>query len=561
MGITTDLIYIVLAALIGGSFAHLIKMPLIFGYLLAGVIVGPYTGGVTVENIHDIEMLAEIGVALLLFTIGLEFSFKDLKRLSKVTLIGTPLQIIISALIGYFVASRIGFSEIDAIWIGGAISLSSTMVVIKTLNVNNSVETPAGRIMLAVLIAQDLAVIPLILLLPQLTQDSINYYLILEAVIKSVSFLILMYFAGTKIFPKFFSFISKQGSRELFFLTVLGLAFGSGFISHELGLSFALGAFVAGMLLSETDFSHQALSDITSLRDLFALIFFVSIGMLFDPDFFFEHFTTITALVITIVSSKALILGLIIKFLGYDMKIALTVALGLSQVGEFAFVIINTGSRLKSLSIESFSLMISVTLVSMIATPALFRISNLILKMHNDKNSNELNQNFKSSSMMSEHVIILGGGVVGQYVANVLSKLARPYIIIESNHKAVKQMQDQNINVLFGDGSKQIILEVAGIKNANLVVVTTTNDKNLPLIVQEIKELRADIPIVVRVQEIGSLTTLHSLSVHEIVQPQLEVGLEMVRQSLFALKCNEEEIFKAISELRERHYNEYQKRN
>jgi CPA2 family monovalent cation:H+ antiporter-2 len=372
MGIASDLIFIVLAALVGGLITHLCRQPLIFGYMLAGVVVGPYTGGITVQNIHDVEMLAEIGVALLLFTLGLEFSFKDLKRVSRIAFLATPLQIALCALMGYTIGRHFGFRPQEAIWLGAAISLSSTMVVLKTLTARNALDSNSGRIMLAILIAQDLALLPIMLLLPQLTSESVSLLPVLIAVANSVAFLIFMYVAGVHIIPKLFKVITKLDSKELFFLCTLGFALGAGYLAHEMGLSFALGAFIAGMLLSDTDFNHQAMSDVATLRDLFALIFFVSVGMLFDPHFFITHIVEILLLTVAIVVSKAAMTAGTVRLFGYSRAFSWTIGLGLSQVGEFAFVIAKVGNTTGHLSADSFSLVIAVTVVSMVATPAFF---------------------------------------------------------------------------------------------------------------------------------------------------------------------------------------------
>jgi CPA2 family monovalent cation:H+ antiporter-2 len=554
MGIATDVIYIVIAALIGGTLAHVLRQPLACGYIVAGLLVGPYTGGYTVQNTHEIEKLAEIGVALLLFTLGLEFSFGELRRLARITLLATPLQILLCALAGYSIALVAGIGVTDALWIGGAISLSSTMVVLKTLSARDSLGTREGRIMLGILIAQDLAVVPLMLVLPQLSGEHVDYRAIGAALVKSAAFLAVMYVAGTRLLPRIFTEIANQGSRELFFLSTLGFAFGAGFLSHQMELSFALGAFVAGMLLSETDFHHQALSDVSHLRDLFAVIFFVSVGMLFDPMFFVDHIGMVAVLVGALLLAKACIIGLIVALFGYGIPAALSVGLGLAQVGEFAFVIVNVGRSAGDFSGESYSLMIAVTVVSMVLTPALFALGARVRRLVEVGGSQtpiawDLRQEFGR-----DHVVIIGAGVVGRYVSRVLSSLERPYIVVESDYKVALQLRDSHVPVVFGDATRRAILDAAGVAQCALVVITSTNDQILPGIITEVKRIRQDLPVVVRVEEVEDIQTLSSLSVEEIVQPQFEVGLEMVRQALLALKTDEAQIFTLLGQLRADRY-------
>lgn len=554
MGIASDLVFIVIAALIGGLVAHICRQPLVFGYMLAGVAVGPYTRGVTVQNIHDIEMLAEIGVALLLFTLGLEFSFGELRRVWRIAFLAAPLQIVACALTGFLISVTLGFSPNDAIWIGAAISLSSTMIVLKTLSSCESLESNSGRVMLAILIAQDIALIPIMLLVPQLTTEHIMLLPLAAAVAKSILFVVIMYVVGVYIFPRLFNLITTRGSRELFFLSTLTVAFGAGFLAHELGLSFALGAFVAGMLLSETDFNHQALSDVSTLRDLFALIFFVSVGMLFDPFFFVSHIWTVVLLTIAIVVSKSVLISSSMRLFRYNWGFSSMVGLGLAQVGEFAFVIAKAGKQSNSLSSDSFSLMIAVTVLSMVATPAFFWLGEILSRGSQTEGIIDSSATIQPLPPLSNHVIIIGGGVVGQYVARVLKAFEISYIVVENDYKIVTQMRDNSVAVVFGDASRPPILEAASLKAARLVVVTTTNRKMLAPIVAEVKTVRPDIPIVVRVEEVEDIDTLSSLTIDEIVQPQLEVGLEMVRQSLLSLEIDEGRVLTLLGQLRAERY-------
>lgn len=548
MGIASDLIYIVVVALIGGVVAHSIRQPLLLGYILAGVIVGPHTAGPTVERIHEIEMLAEVGVALLLFTLGLEFSFGELRRLAKLTFIGTPIQIVLSLLVTYLVAILLGFSSTDALWMGGTISLSSTMVVLKTLAARDALDTGPGRLMLAILIAQDLAVIPLLLILPQLSSDVINFELIAWAVLKSVLFLVGMYYAGIHLFPQLFSKISRLKSRELFFLATLAVALGAGYLSYKMGLSFALGAFIAGMLLSETDFNHQALTDVANLRDLFGLIFFVSVGMLLDPQFVIENLGRIALFAAIVILSKALILGGIIRVFGHGRHAAASVGLGLSQVGEFAFVVANAGSRAGQLSHDSYSLMIAVTVASMVATPTLLSIGNRVIPPTADPLPPG-GLDYRGEELKN-HVIIIGGGVVGRYVARVLLSLEVPLLIVESDYKSVTEIRDLELPVLFGDATHRTILESASLDKAKLVIISITNDNLLPSLLKEIRQISQEVAVVVRVEEVDAMQKLGMYNLQERVQPQLEVGLEMVAQALMTLGSRDAEIFSIIAQLR-----------
>jgi CPA2 family monovalent cation:H+ antiporter-2 len=285
---------------VGGLIAQRLKQPLILGYILAGIAVGPYTGGVTVTEIHDIELLAEIGVALLLFALGLEFSLKELQPVRYVALIGTPLQILLTIAYGFGIGQWLGWAWLPSLWLGGLICLSSTMVILKTLMSQGRLGTLSSRVMIGMLIVQDLTVVPLVIVLPELNNLEAGLPRVGWAVVKAALFLAVMIFVGTRVIPWLMKRIAGWNSRELFLLAVTAIGLGVGYGTYLFGLSFAFGAFVAGMVLSESDYGHQALSDIIPLRDIFGLLFFVSVGMLLDPAFLMANLGTILLLVLIV---------------------------------------------------------------------------------------------------------------------------------------------------------------------------------------------------------------------------------------------------------------------
>jgi CPA2 family monovalent cation:H+ antiporter-2 len=263
MGIAGDITIIVIAALVGGLIAQRLKQPLILGYLLAGVAVGPYTGGVTVSDVHNIEKLAEIGVALLLFALGLEFSLRELKPVRHIALFGTPIQIALTMAYGFGIGRWLGWEWIPSLWFGALISLSSTMIILKTLENQGMIGTLSSRVMIGVLIVQDLTIMPMLIILPQLNTLDAGLTVLAFAALKAAIFLILMYFVGARIIPWIMKSVASWNSRELFLVAATAMGLGIGYITYLFGLSFAFGAFVAGILLSESDYGYQALSDTT----------------------------------------------------------------------------------------------------------------------------------------------------------------------------------------------------------------------------------------------------------------------------------------------------------
>ena len=555
MGIASDLIAIVVASLIGGVVAHFLRQPIIVGYIAAGVALGPHTGGHTLSDIHDVEKLAEIGVALLLFALGLEFSFSELKRVLKIALFGTPLQLILTTFIGYYLGIFIVLSWQEAIWFGSLLSLSSTMVVLKTLTMQNGLNSLASKLMIGMLIAQDLAIVPMMLVLPQITQDTISYQHLAYAIGKSVIFLVLMVFLGIRLLPKFFSFIANKGPRELFFLLTLTVALGIGYLTYLMGLSFPLGAFVAGMVLSETDFSHQALGEIGTLRDLFGLLFFVSVGMLLDPSLIVNQWKELLLTVVVIMTAKAIIIGVIIRLFGYRGVTPYTVGLGLSQVGEFAFAIGTMGVSTGNLSSSTYSFCIAITILTMILTPFLMRSAKSLYGLQaRFFNSSEFMDDEIEIDESEGHVVIAGAGVIGEYVAKVLKSLNLPFVLVEVDHRRVVDLRKHYDRVIFGDVSHTSILEAAGISTAKLLILSLSDSAAIPKALLDAKKLSPNLPVVVRLDESEKAKEIFGYGALEIVQPKYEAALELLRQSLLVLGTTESVIFGLMSQLRIKNY-------
>jgi len=370
MGIASDFVLILVAGLAGGLLARLLRMPLLVGYVAAGVVVGPYTAGPTVVQIHDIELLAEIGVALLLFSLGLEISFRDLKPVRRIALIGGPIQIALMAGAGAVSSVRfLGLPVIDSLWLGAMVSLSSTMVVLKTLVESDRTSTLASRVMIGLLVVQDLAVIPMLIILPQLADPSGALPRVARAGGTAVVVLAAMVVIGRWLLPMLLARVVALGSRELFLVAVVASGVGVGYAAHAAGLSFALGAFVAGIVLSESEFSHQALRDVIPLRDIFGLLFFVTVGMLFDPRFVWEHAGQVALATLSIIAGKAVILGLLTRAFGYTNMAPWIVGLGLAQIGEFSFVLARSAFGTGLISNTAYGLGLTCTILTMALSP------------------------------------------------------------------------------------------------------------------------------------------------------------------------------------------------
>ncbi|MFA6999851.1 MAG: cation:proton antiporter [Candidatus Paceibacterota bacterium] len=536
MGIAGDIAIIVTAALLGGLIAHILKQPLIIGYIFAGVVVGPHTGGVTVSDAHNIEKLAEIGVALLLFALGLEFSIRELKPVRKIAIIGTPIQIAITIVFGFGIGRFLGWQWVPSLWFGALISLSSTMVILKTLENQGMIGTLSSRVMIGVLIVQDLAIVPMLIILPQLSNPESGLPILAFAAMNASIFLILMVVLGTRIIPHVMKFIANWGSRELFLVAITAMGLGIGYGTYMFGLSFAFGAFVAGMLLSESDYGYQALSDIIPLRDIFSLMFFTSIGMLLDPEFLLNNMFMVLFLVLVIMIGKAIIFASLSVVFHYKNVIPIAMGLGLSQVGEFSFVLGRVGVETHSISSEFYSLVLTVTIVTMLLTPLISGLTSpLYFFLRRRLNLSTLEPLHFPKTDLQDHFVIAGGGRVGRYVADVLTRMKIPFVIVEYDSLKVSALKASGFPVLFGDAQKEIILEAAALAQARMLVITTPVTMISQVIVVNAKKLNPDIHIIARAEEIETMQVLHNLGVSLVIQPEFEASLEFARQALLHL--------------------------
>ena len=555
MGIATDIILLVVTAFFCGLLMQRLGQPLILGYIAAGIILGPHTGGLTVSGIHEIELLAEIGIALLLFALGLEFSLKDLKPVKMIAVVGTPIQMALTVGLGFGIGYLMGLDWKLSLWLGALISLSSTMVILKTLMNQGWLGTLSSKVMIGMLIVQDLAVIPMMIILPQLSNPVVGLPVLGFAALKAAGFIAGMVLLGTRLLPRLMSYIARLGSRELFLLAITAIGLGVGYITHLAGLSFAFGAFVAGMVLSESDFGHQALSDIVPLRDIFGLLFFSSVGMLFDPAFLIRHFQVTMLLVATVCIGKGLIFAVVSRLFNYRNVIPLAVGLGLFQIGEFSFVLARVGLSSGSIDNDFYTLVLTATIISMVLTPL---ISGQTARIYALKKRWFRHERLECCHMPDHgyqgHVIVVGGGRVGFQIAQILKRLNIKFIIIELDHRRFEQAKDAGMSAVYGDASQEIVLEASGIKDATLLILTLPGLVATRSTIVNAKRLNGQLAIVARASGPDFFSEMKDLGVSEVVLPAFEASLEMTRQSLLHLNVPPTEVQRHTDALRQELY-------
>jgi CPA2 family monovalent cation:H+ antiporter-2 len=534
VGIAADFVLIIVAGFLGGLLARLLRLPLLVGYVAAGVAVGPYTAGPRVTELHDIELLAEIGVALLLFSIGLEISIRDLQPVRRIAVFGGPIQILATAGAGAAIGIwGLGMAPVEAIWFSSMTSVSSTMVVLKTLAAEGLTTTLASRVMIGLLVVQDLAVIPMLVVLPALGAPEGLAWKLTKAMGIAVVFLAAIVFIGTRLLPRILRQVLRWGARELFLVCVVAISVGIGYATTAIGLPFALGAFVAGLILSESEFSHQALSDVVPLRDIFGLLFFVSVGMLFDPMYAMSNAATIAIVVASIFTGKALLIGGLTWAFSYRNMAPWIVGLGLSQIGEFSFVLARTGFSSGLISKGVYDLSLSCTVLTMALSPL---VSGLALPLGRAwrrwKKPSPVQREFALPPVRFEdHVIIAGFGRTGRAAARAFVAAGIPVLVVESNLDSMTDIANAGCTGIWGDIERDEILRAARIDGAKVLMLTMPNRNTIHVAIERARNASPSIQIVARALRDWHVEELRAEHVIAI-QPEFEGGVEMVRQAL-----------------------------
>ncbi|MCA9793604.1 MAG: cation:proton antiporter [Candidatus Eremiobacteraeota bacterium] len=554
MGIAGDLALILVAALFGGLLAHRLGLPLILGYILAGVLVGPNTIGPTVGEVHQIELLADVGVALLLFTVGLEFPLERLAPVRSIALLGTPLQLGLTVAYGYGLARLLGWTPNEGLWFGCLISISSTMVVLKILMDRGLTDTLSGRVMVGMLVMQDLAVIPMTIILPTLSNLDEGLAVVGAALLRATILLAVMAVFGTRALPAAMGLIASWRSRELFIVWVAAIGLGVGYATYAIGLSFAFGAFLAGVVLSRSEYSHQALSEIIPLREIFSLVFFVSVGMLLKPEFLLEQWPRILAVVVAVMVGKALIFGGICRTFGYHNILPLAVALSMPQVGEFAFVLARLGREHEALGDPIYFTLLSVAVVSMGLTPFASQPAERVYQWWRARHPATVSET--PAPVEGNPVLVAGFGLTGRFVSAVLSRLEQPFVVIEADPVTSRQAREAGYQTVVGDATSEVVLEAAGAARTRLAIVTLDERLAINLVVERLRHLNSKVRIISRATSLEHLEELYAAGIHEGVLPEMEAGLELAHQTLSHLDYHPENILAFLDGVRQSHYQE-----
>lgn len=506
-----------------------INLPSIIGLIVTGVLIGPNFLKI-ITNADGINQLAEIGVALLLFTIGIEISFNNfIKNFKEILFIG-GLQVLTTILIGFTFGITIGLNVQQSIFLGFLVTHSSTAIILKMLSDRDEIETPHGKITTGVLVLQDLMVLPMMLLIPILSvSGDASFTEAIYRLIFSFILIIVIFFISRFLMPHILYLLIQIQMRDVFIIGIIVLSLGTAFLTHYLGLSFAIGAFIAGLIISETDYTHQVIGDIVPFKEVFTSFFFISFGLLLDLQVIADNPVKIIFLTIAVMIFKMIIIGLIVLAQKYPLRIAFLTGLYLSQIGEFSFVLILKGREANILSDSFSNEFITVSLITMFLSPLLLKISPYLSTKipHLEKGKIE-----DYIERLKNHVIIIGYGLNGKNIARVLKETGIPYVIIEANPKNVLHAKKEGEKIINGDATKREVLEYTHIKNAKIVVVAISDSMATRIIVRLVKELNPDVYLIVRTRYVKDVDDLVKLGADEVIPEEFETSIQILSRVL-----------------------------
>jgi CPA2 family monovalent cation:H+ antiporter-2 len=552
-----------IVAFIGGIIARQVGLPTIVGYLLAGISIGPFTPG-WVGDVETIQQLAELGVIFLMFGVGLHFSFNDLLRVRDIAIPGALLQTAAATLLGIGLTQLWGWSLSSGIVLGLAISVASTVVLLRGLMDNSLLNTAHGQAAVGWLVMEDILSVLILVLMPALVQDSagFDWRSLAFTLLKAAAFVAIMFFVGARLIPWLLERIAHTRSRELFILAILAITLGTAMGASELfGVSLALGAFVAGAIISQSRLSHQVGADVFAFREAFSVLFFVSVGMLVNPAFLWQNLGQVTALTFLVVIGKLLIVILLGLLFPRPARTFLVVAVGLSQIGEFSFILGQGGLSLNLLDLNQYSLILAASLISITANPFMYRLMPALerwlqrapgfwRKLEANKPFPEIDE-----ERLVDHVVIIGYGRVGVHLVDVLMSLNIPLLVIEADVERVETLNMQDITTLYGDAANSEVITHAHLDRARALVVTVPEESAATMIVASAKDLNPDLPVIVRAATEEGVYHFVALGADHVVHPELEGGLELVHHTLLQLGFPLREVHEYSEAVRRDRYN------
>lgn len=558
-----DLVSVFAIATYGGMLASVLRQPVLLGYLIGGMIVGPSGFGL-IKEVVQVDTLAQLGVAFLLFALGVEFSLTELKKVKAIALGGGILQIALTIGTTVLLCGLTGAWETlpaKGVFLGSILSLSSTAVVLKCLMENNETETVHGQVMLGILVVQDLALGLMLAVLPAIHQpnETIGMALII-ALVKIGLFAAGAIIASIWLVPPLLRILARTESRELFLLGVVTICLSIALLTAYLGLSIEMGAFVAGLMISEVEYADETLTIVEPLRDIFASLFFASIGMLIDPVFLWKNLEFILGLVALVFIGKFLIITPLVKIFRYSWKTALITGLGLAQIGEFSFVLASEGQTLGLVSHNIYLLILGTTAVTLMLTPFLLKLMPFLFNMAESVPwlkqflAEDRVHDVSTDLPQKDHIVICGYGRIGQNLVKLLQQYQLSIVVIDESESRIQQLREAGIPYVYGNGMSLHVLETAGVNYARGMVIALPDPISIRLCLKRALEISPELDLVVRATQDKNIEVLYQLGAKEVVQPEFEASLEMATYLLTGVGLPLAKIQEKMQQIRQDHY-------
>jgi CPA2 family monovalent cation:H+ antiporter-2 len=532
-GILRELIILLAVSLPITYLFHRAKLPALVGFLITGVFIGPYGAGIITET-TVVERLADIGVVLLLFTVGLEFSISDILKSSRQFLIGGNVQVLSTIASVMAIALLFGFPPAQSLFFGFLASLSSTAIVLKMYTDRNELESAHGRLAVGILLFQDIAVVPMMLLLPVLSEAGragvVTPLSVLISLGKAVLGLFGVYFAARQFVPFLLHQVIRLRNREMFFLLVVLLCLGTAWVTYSLGLSLALGAFLAGLIIAESEYSHHITAEIMPFRDYFASIFFISIGMLLHVEFFRSHWMVLVLVAAFLILVKTGTVLATAAALRYPVRSSLLAGFGLAQIGEFSFLLAQQGQERGLMGGDTFQMFINASILSMLAAPFLIQAGPLLTSRITEL-APESSEKGDGCSMTA-HTIIAGYGLNGLNLAKTLKATHIPYVVLEVNADTIRKARSEGEPIIYGDITRKDVLQRAGVACAKVIVFAVSDYAATRIAVRMARSLNPSIFILIRTRYAGDVDELYKLGADQVIPEEFETSVEIFSRVL-----------------------------
>ena len=543
---------------------HKVKVPAIVGFLITGVIAGPYGLGL-VKAVHEVEILAEVGVVLLLFTIGLELSIGELVRLRRNVLLGGGSQVLLTILAFASLAFALGQTGPQAILAGFLAALSSTAIVLKLLQQRAEMDSVHGRVTLSILIFQDLVIVPMVLVVPFLAGGpEAGGLSFLWPTLKGVGMVALVFLLARKAVPALLHRIVQTRSRELFLISTLALCLATAFLTSSIGLSLSLGAFLAGLIISESEYSLSALEGILPFRDVFTSLFFVSVGMLLDVNYLVANLPPVAGATVAVLALKALMAGMAAYLLGYPVRPAVMVALCLCQVGEFSFVLAKVGVAHGLMDAGNYQLFLAASILTMALTPPLMAISPraadwvrslpVFLRMPKRPFEREMETVCVGRDCITDHLIIVGFGVGGRHLARAAKSFGVAYRVVEMNPDTVRQSAAEGEPIMYGDASQSAEIDHVGSDRARVLAVVVADPASIRRITDAARKLNPSLHIIARTRYLSELEPLIELGASDVIPEEFETSVEIFTRVMMRYLVPRADIERFTEEVRSEGY-------